>query len=186
MWLMLRGECFRVPIFEGRKLKSILYLDPAQVHHIVEDHELIGWRYSGGGNQAPLASQVFLPEEVWFERLPNPFHFWRGMPPLMVADLPARTDHAAASFMRGFVENNADLGVIVHTEQQLTAEQQTQIIADLRNRKRKAGTADRPCFFPAGRRSPSQPCPAPIFSFWRTASFPVQKSAPPLVSRKKL
>jgi HK97 family phage portal protein len=72
------------------------------------------------------------------------------MPPLMVADLPARTDHAAASFMRGFVENNADLGVIVHTEQQLTAEQQTQIIADLRNRKRKAGTADRPLLLSGG------------------------------------
>ena len=34
---------------------------------------------------APLASQVFLPEEVWFEKLPNPFDFWRGMPPLYAA-----------------------------------------------------------------------------------------------------
>jgi len=24
-----------------------------------------------------LESQLFLPEEVWFEKLPNPFDFWR-------------------------------------------------------------------------------------------------------------
>src|SRR4051794_727909 len=81
IWLMLRGECFRVPIFEGRKLLRIVMLDPAQVQHIIKDNELVGWRYTGGACQGPLPSQLFLPEEVWFERLPNPFHFWRGMPP---------------------------------------------------------------------------------------------------------
>src|SRR5258706_1025216 len=58
MWLMLRGECFRVPIYEGRKLKRIAFLDPSQVHHIVENHELIGWRYTGSGSQAPIGPQV--------------------------------------------------------------------------------------------------------------------------------
>jgi len=88
IWLMLRGECFRIPIYDssigaGRsELKSVLILDPARFQHIVQDHQLIGWRYTGLGRQTPLASQVFLPEEVWFEKLPNPFDFWRGMPPL--------------------------------------------------------------------------------------------------------
>src|SRR4029079_16423136 len=74
IWLMLRGECFRIPIFDeggahgeralpGR-LKSVLILDPARFHHIIRDHRLIGWRYTGFGPQAPLASQIFLPEEV--------------------------------------------------------------------------------------------------------------------------
>src|SRR5215471_16504300 len=54
IWLMLRGECFRVPIFEdgsGRRdagapgLKSVLILDPARFQHIVEDNKLMGWRY---------------------------------------------------------------------------------------------------------------------------------------------
>src|SRR5690348_13705268 len=69
MWLMLRGECFRLPVFEDssslaapkhlseggashgrrRKLKSIQYLDPASMRHIIEDHELVGWQYTGGG-----------------------------------------------------------------------------------------------------------------------------------------
>src|ERR1051326_6915558 len=94
IWLMLRGECMRVPLYQdgsGRlsafktqnaKLKTVLLLDPARFQHLIEDHQLIGWRYTGLGPRSPLASQVFLPEEVWFEKLPNPFDFWRGLPPL--------------------------------------------------------------------------------------------------------
>ena len=98
--------------------------DPANFHHIIEDHQLIGWRYTGFGRNTPLASQVFLPEEVWFERLPNPFNFWRGLPPLYVAETAAKTDFAAGMFMKGLIENNADLGVIVRTEQPLDDTQQ--------------------------------------------------------------
>jgi HK97 family phage portal protein len=147
MWLMLRGECFRIPIFSDAprsSLKSVLILDPAHFQHIIQDGRLAGWRYTGLGPQAPLDSQIFLPEEVWFEKLPNPFDFWRGMPPLFAADLPAKTDFAAASFMRGLLENNADLGVIVRTDQQLDDAQQEQIISHLRDRKRGVGKADKP------------------------------------------
>jgi len=150
IWLMLRGECFRVPIFEhespgqARRLSRVLILDPAHFQHLVEDHRLVGWRYTGFGPRAPLAAQVFLPEEIWFEKLPNPFDFWRGLPPLYAATTAARTDFAAAHFMRGIIENNADSGVIVRTDQPLDPEQQEQLFAALRERKRKAGTADRP------------------------------------------
>jgi phage portal protein BeeE len=165
IWLMLRGECIRVPIWESSsssqsssshsgithhasspRLRSVLLLDPSRFQHIVEDHQLIGWRYNGLGPQAPLASQVFLPEEVWFEKLPNPFDFWRGFPPLYAAGMAAQTDFAAGAFMRGVIENNADNGVLVRSETPLGDEQQEQIIAALRERKRKAGTADRPVF----------------------------------------
>ena len=154
IWLLLRGECFRVPLyadgqttpFKGRRasLKSILLLDPARFQHIIEDHQLIGWRYTGLGPNAPLASQVFLPEEVWFEKLPNPFDFWRGLSPLQVAGMAARTEFAAGAFMRGIIENNGDTGVIVRTQEWLSDEQRQQIIAALRERKRRAGQADRP------------------------------------------
>ena len=148
MYLMLRGECFRIPIYSSsipkRRLERVLILDPAHFHHIVEDHELVGWRYTGFGHQTPIESQVFLPSEVWFEKLPNPFNFWRGMAPLLVAEIAARTDFAASSFMKGLMENNADLGIIVRTEQQLSPQQREQIMAALRSRKRKAGTADQP------------------------------------------
>ena len=128
----------------SRKLKSVLLLDPAQFQHIVQDGQLMGWRFTGSGKNTPLQSQVFLPEEVWFERLPNPFDFWRGLPPLRVADLAAQTDFAAGAFMRGLIENNADLGLIVRTAEHLDDSQREQILAQLRNRKRRAGTADTP------------------------------------------
>ena len=152
LWLMLRGECFRIPIFgEDRspltrrpRLKSILMLDPACFLPIIKDHQLEGWRYNGPGHRAPIPSQVFLPEEVWFEKLPNPVDFWRGFPPLHAASLAAKTDFAAAAFMHGLIENNADSGLIVRTSEQLDDSQRAQLIAALRSRKRRAGTADRP------------------------------------------
>jgi len=157
IWLMLRGESMRVPIYSQdhnshsshnshSALKSVLILDPSRFQHIVEDHHLLGWRYTGPGPDSPLESQVFLPEEVWFEKLPNPFDFWRGMSPLQVAAMPAKTDFAASAFMKGIMENNADAGLIVRTEEQLDEDQRQQVIATLTNRKRRAGTADRPIF----------------------------------------
>ncbi len=156
LWLMLRGECIRIPIYESSSssssalraphsaLREVLILDPSRFTHIVQDNKLQGWRYTGFGPNTPLDSQVFLPEEVWFEKLPDPFNFWRGLPPLLVADLPAKTDYSASAFMRGFLENNADNGLIVRTDEQLEDDQREQILAALRNRKRRAGVADGP------------------------------------------
>src|SRR5262249_42567099 len=151
IWLMLRGECFRIPIYEDqsssssssgllsnasrstlharRTLKSVLILDPAHFHHIIQDHQLAGWRYTGFGPNTPLESQVFLPEEVWFEKLPNPFDFWRGMPPLYAAAMATRTDFAASAFMRGIIENNGDTGLLVRTNQPIGEEQEEQLRA---------------------------------------------------------
>ena len=47
MWLMLRGECARVPIYaEGprgsRPLRRVLILDPSRFAHIIEGNQLIG------------------------------------------------------------------------------------------------------------------------------------------------
>jgi phage portal protein BeeE len=162
IWLMLRGECFRVPIFDDgpfreralpaqpRRLRSVLILDPGRFQHVVQDHQLIGWRYTGFGPQAPLGSQVFLPEEVWFEKLPNPFDFWRGMSPLSAAATAAGTDYAASLHMRGIMENNGESGAILRTSEQLDPEQREQIVAALRERKRRPGTADRPVFLWGG------------------------------------
>lgn len=156
IWLLLRGECFRVPVYRqgsrgrsgARRPVAVLILDPERFQHIVEDHELIGWRYTGFGPRAPLSSQVFLPEEVWFEKLPNPFDFWRGYPPLKVAAMAAGADFAAGAFMRGVIENNADNGLILRTNEWLTDEQRAQIRGALRERKRRAGAADGPLILP--------------------------------------
>jgi len=153
IWLMLRGECFRIPIFQDGlggdralpgRLKSVVILDPARFQHIVQDNQLMGWRYMDYSRNSPLSSQVFLPEEVWHEKLPNPFDFWRGMSPLAVAATAASTDHAASLFMKGVMENNGETGTILRTSEQLDPEQREQLMAALRERKRRVGTADRP------------------------------------------
>src|SRR5258705_2546162 len=48
------------------------------------------------------------------------------------------------------MENNADLGVTGHTHQQLRNEQQADILAHLRARKRRAATADQPLLLSSG------------------------------------
>jgi HK97 family phage portal protein len=160
IWLMLRGECFRIPIYresaEGRAergtrgLKSVLILDPGRFQHIVQNNQLMGWRYVDYSRNSPLSSQVFLPEEVWHEKLPNPFDFWRGMSPLAVAATAAGTDYAASLFMKGIMENNGDAGTILRTNEQLDAEQREQILAHLRERKRRCGVASQPAFIWGG------------------------------------
>jgi len=186
LWLLLRGECFRLPIYKhkgesflangaplfscpadragisasslrqaaqsssSRKPShlspaSVLILNPDHLQHIVENHHLLGWRYTGAPKRTPLESQVFLPEEIWFDKLPNPFDFWRGLSPLSVATLASQTDFAAASLMHSFLENNATFGTIVRSEQPLADEQREQIIAVLRQRRLRA-PADRSLF----------------------------------------
>src|SRR5207237_230077 len=51
---------------------------------------------------------------------------------------------AAGTFMRGFIENNADSGLIVRTTDHLDDSQKEQILAALKNRKRHIGCADKP------------------------------------------
>jgi HK97 family phage portal protein len=154
-WLCLRGEAFILPILEGRATRvpdSLLVLSPDHFHEIIADGDLAGWRYTGSGPNSPIPSTVLLPEEVVHIRLPNPFHFWRGMSPLSVAWLAAQTDYAAAQFMKGAMINNADTGLIVTMDEQPGQDQLEQIKAALRERKRKAGTADRPLFLWGGAK----------------------------------
>src|SRR6185436_5664756 len=56
-WLCLRGEVFVVPVQVSRHERRLLVLSPDQFQHVIDDHELVGWRYTGFGPQAPLESQ---------------------------------------------------------------------------------------------------------------------------------
>lgn len=161
-WRSLRGEFFVFPLDKNDmpvdlatskpKVSRMLTIDPAQFWHMVSGFELTGWRFTGAALMAPIPSQVLLPSEVVHSRTPNPYLFWRGLSPLMVASLPAESDYAAEQFMKGLMINNADTGVIVTTEQQASPEQRETIVAALRERKRKAGTADRPLFLWGGAK----------------------------------
>lgn len=152
-WLDLRGEAFVVPLdAQGAvtalrphaRIRALLPLNPDHVSEAIENHSLAGWRYAGLGNASPYGPLALLPEEVIHLRLPNPFHFWRGMSPLSVALLAAQADYAAAQFMKGLILNNADTGLIFTTDKSLSDAQNDQIVAQIEQRKRRAGMADRP------------------------------------------
>jgi HK97 family phage portal protein len=162
-WRSLRGEFFILPLDEQdqpvdlstfrtphsaprTRIRRLLTLSPDLFWHIVVGDDLQGWRYTGSPLLTPIPSQVLLPSEVIHSRAPNPYLYWRGMSPLLVAMLPAASDYAAEQFMKGLMINNADTGVIVTTKGQFSAEQREEFKATLRERKRKAGTADRPLF----------------------------------------
>lgn len=159
-WKALRGEFFVVPLdnmdspvdmeSRGGRITKMLALEPAMFWHVVQGYELQAWRYTGSPMMSPLPSEMLLPSEVIHHRTFNPYLYWRGLSPLLLALLAAMSDYAASQFMKGLMMNNADTGVIATTEQNLTQEQREQFMAALRERKRKAGTPDRPLFLSSG------------------------------------
>jgi len=156
-WLQLRGEFFVVPTDNAgqpgvTRPTRLIILPPESFREDVRANELAGWRYTGSGQQSPAPSMHLLPTDVMMDRLANPFDFWRGMSPLTVARLAAQSDYASAQFEKGLMLNNADTGVIVTTDQQADEPQREAILAALRERKRKAGTADRPLFLWGGAK----------------------------------
>lgn len=161
-WNCLRGEFFILPLdaadnpvdLAERKprVQRLLTLPTEMFWHVVSGYELSAWRYTGSPMQSPLPSEMLLPTEVIHGRTPNPYLYWRGMSPLMVAMVAAGSDFAAAKYAQGYWLNNADTGVIVTTDQLLDEPQRKAIEVALRERKRKAGTADRPLFLFGGAK----------------------------------
>lgn len=161
-WNCLRGEFFIMPLdgmdqpvdlkMSEPRIERLLTLPPEMFWHNVVGYDLLDWRYTGSPLLTPIPSELLLPSEVIHARSPNPYLFWRGLSPLIVAMGPAAADFAASQYNKGYWLNNADTGVIVTTDQQATSEQQKAIMAALRERKRKAGTADRPLFLWGGAK----------------------------------
>ena len=161
-WLCLRGEFFVLPLdladepvdLSDRqpRIKRLLTLNPEMFWHVVQGFDLVAWRYTGSPLMSPLPSIYLNPSEVIQSKLPNPYLYWRGLSPLTVALTPAQTDFAGEQFQKGLWLNNADTGVIVTTDQILQDDQRRAIESALRERKRKAGTPDRPLFLFGGAK----------------------------------
>lgn len=160
-WLLLEGDAFAVAIDRsGRAIPirrrlgrvapdKVLLLSPAQMREVVSSDGLEGWAYHGHFRDG-IGRMELLPEEVLQLAFTNPFDPIRGMAPLRAALVAAQSDYATAMFQRGLMMNNADTGLTVSTDQWLNDEQREQILAALRERKRKAGTADRPLILGGG------------------------------------
>jgi len=155
-WMALRGRAYVVATDRQNnivRLRGRMRKDPALARLWILDADRVQrmpavggqmvWRYAADMD-IPIAAQVLLPEELLLLRFPAPSAPIDGMAPLKVAQLAAQTDYAAAQVMKGLMVNNADTGLVVTAQQPLTEEQREQVLAALRERKRQAGTADRP------------------------------------------
>ncbi len=161
-WFCMRGEFFILPLDtadqpvdlseRNPRVQRMVTLDTGLFWHHVMGYELVAWRYTGSPLLTPIPSEYLSPSEVVYSRAPNPYLYWRGLSPLVVAMLSAQTDYAGGQFQKGLWVNNADTGVIVSTEQVLDESQRKAIETALRERKRKAGTADRPLFLFGGAK----------------------------------
>jgi phage portal protein BeeE len=123
---------------------------------VIQDHRLAGWRYNATPG-SPFEAQIFLPEEIWHDKLPNPFDPYRGLAPLDVAAMATRTDFAAASHMRAILESNADTGLIIRADNQLSDEQREQIVAALKDRRWRRAASPNTCTFLWGATEVIQP-----------------------------
>ncbi len=163
-WLLLRGKAFLVALDHSgavislqatgrlaRQPARLVLLNPDRVRTIIAHRELAGYHYDAGLHD-PIPTQPLLPHEVISLRMAYAYNSLEGLPPLGIAMLAAQTDHAAAQCMKGLMLNNADAGVIVTTDKYLNSDQREQVVASLRERKRKAGTADRPLFLTDGAK----------------------------------
>jgi HK97 family phage portal protein len=136
----------------GRAPTALLPIDPQRLTIIMDGARVAGWRHMDSPSNSPMVAQVLLREEAIWLRRPHPAAFFSGLSPLTVARLAASTDFAAARFMSGLMQNNADTGVIVETDQQPSPEQREALLAALKERKRSAGTADRPLLLWGGAK----------------------------------
>jgi HK97 family phage portal protein len=161
-WNALRGEFFVLPLDledkpvdisnRSARVLRLVTLPTDNFWHRVEGHNLMGWHYNSSSTTSPVPGQFLDRDEVIHSRTPNPYDFWRGMSPLGVAMVAAGSDYAAGQYAKGYWMNNADTGVIVTTDQILDVDQRKAIEVALRERKRKAGTADRPLFLFGGAK----------------------------------
>ena len=180
-WLSLRGEFFVLPLdaFDNPvdlserspRVKRLLTLNPEMFWHVVQGYDLVAWRYTGSPLMSPLPSQYLAPSEVVVSKLPNPYLYWRGLSPLTVAMTAAQTDFAGEQFQKGLWLNNADTGVIVTTDQLLGDDQRRAIELALRERKRKAGTPDRPLFLFGGAKVEKPTLSMMDMQFLQTRTF---------------
>lgn len=165
MWLMLRGKAFVIgldkagnPVQFGRRLPG---KDPLPVQLLVlnadrvqrRDRDLMPpmWDYQAGRDDL-VPRQVFSHEQVLFAKLPHPFHNWDGLAPLTAAWVAAQTDFAAGQTMSGLMQNNAEQGLVFSTDQNLSEDQVRMLQAQLRERRRSAGTANRDVILGGGAK----------------------------------
>jgi HK97 family phage portal protein len=101
-WYLAKGE-------QTRKVKEIYLLNPSQIELKIDDGEVVGYiLHKSNGVQVP-----FMPDEIYHDKLPNPFNEWRGMSVLERASQYVDIELTTTSFTLNYMRNNASPSGIV-------------------------------------------------------------------------
>ncbi|MBK1884110.1 phage portal protein [Luteolibacter pohnpeiensis] len=145
-WLCLNGEFFWILddtwLTRGPVKSPFIVARPDSMTPIVDDGELIGWRFRDGAKR----EHDLIPDQVITSRRWNPYNDFRGAAPLESAMMAASADYAASRTWKSLAETNGDLGENVIAPNGVTEPQQEQIKLML---KRKREAAKKGKFLPA-------------------------------------
>ncbi len=101
-WYLAKGE-------QTKKVKEIYLLNPSQIELKIDGGEVVGYvLHKSNGVQVP-----FMPDEIYHDKLPNPFNEWRGMSVLERASQYVDIELITTSFTLNYMRNNASPSGIV-------------------------------------------------------------------------
>jgi SPP1 gp7 family putative phage head morphogenesis protein len=141
-WINLKGQAVYILddswLVPGKR-SPLLMARADRVSPIKRGDTILGWTFNdGSGGRVTL-----LPEQVIRPRFLNPYDDAEGLAPLQAARVAADADFAAGLFARNVAKSNGDQGVyVVQKSGTLSAEQQAQIVAALRQKSRLSRAGD--------------------------------------------
>jgi len=101
-WYIVRGE-------NSRKIKELYLLDPSRMQVHREDGIIVGYTLNKyNGEQIP-----FTPDEIYFDRTPNPFNPDEGLSAYDKASTYIEIEGITADFTLSYMKNNASPSGIV-------------------------------------------------------------------------
>jgi HK97 family phage portal protein len=101
-WYKAKGE-------RTNKTKELYLLNPVAMELVISGGELTGYvLHKANGNQVP-----FSLDEIYHDKLPNPFNEWRGMSILERSAVYVDTEIVSSVFTLNYMKNNASPSGIV-------------------------------------------------------------------------
>jgi HK97 family phage portal protein len=132
---LLRGEMFTVFDSVDKPTKMYAHYDSKDWTELVtEAGELVAWKYKNGQKDFTK-----LPSEILNHRLPTPYSPYRGQSPLTSAVDAMNIAKYTDSLHANITARGGEAGVVYKTAQELTPEQNEQLLSGLKAKRKNVG-----------------------------------------------
>ncbi len=151
-WLKLKGESFWIlgddwitqRFAQVTQRSPFIIARPDRMRPVLIDNALRGWEWTdANGKRHPLVSEQVVHLKFW-----NPYDDLRGLAEWEAARVAGEADYLAGKFKLNIMRNNGDTGPYIVAKGGMPSdEQQLQIVAAIREKRRAAARGDfRPMF----------------------------------------